>query len=85
MRTTITLEPDTEALLRKRMRQTGASFKQTVNEAIRAGLGSPHSTRPGFSTPTASMGVPTVNLDRALALAGDLEDEELLRKMRSGK
>ena len=31
------------------------------------------------------MGVPAVNLDRALALAAELEDEELVRRMRAGK
>jgi hypothetical protein len=30
------------------------------------------------------MGLPSVSLDRALALAGELEDEELIRRMRSG-
>lgn len=31
------------------------------------------------------MGTPVVNLDRALQIAGELEDEELIRRMRSGK
>jgi len=31
------------------------------------------------------MAVPAVNLDRALALAAELEDEELVRRMRAGK
>jgi hypothetical protein len=30
------------------------------------------------------MGVSRVNLDRALQLAADLEDDELIRKMRAG-
>ena len=38
-----------------------------------------------FRTETASMGLPTVNLDKALQLAGELEDEELIRKQRLGK
>ena len=83
MRTTVTLDPDTEQLLRQRMRERRISFKQALNEAVRDGL-----TRPGepvpFRTTTASLGVPTVNLDRAFQLAGELEDEELIRRMRSG-
>jgi hypothetical protein len=83
MRTTVTLDPDTEALLRRRMRERGLSFKAALNEAVRAGLAPEVPGR--FRTPTADLGLPTVNLDRALALAGELEDEELLRKQRSGK
>ncbi len=84
MRTTVTLDPDTEALLKRRMRERGLSFKQAVNDAIRAGL-SPTGPRPRFRTPTADLGLPTVNLDRALAVAAELEDEETVRKQRVGK
>lgn len=38
-----------------------------------------------FRTATAPLGVPVVNLDRALQLAAELEDEELVRKTRVGK
>ncbi|MGH9100531.1 MAG: antitoxin [Acidimicrobiales bacterium] len=84
MRTTVTLDPDTETLLRRRMRERGLSFKAALNEAVRAGL-APERLPAPFRTPTADLGVPTVNLDRALALAGELEDEELVRKQRLGK
>lgn len=84
MRTTVTLEADTEALLRKRMRERKVSFKQALNDAIREGLtGSPG--RGGFHTKTADLGLPAVDLDHALRLAADLEDEELVRKMRAGR
>lgn len=78
----MTLEPDAEALVRRHMRERGLSFKQALNDAVRAGL---EGERREFHTPTASLGVPTVNLDRALALAAELEDEELVRKKRAGK
>jgi hypothetical protein len=80
----VTLDSDVEALLRKRMRERGISFKQALNEAVRRGLGGAAVPR-HFRTPTAKLGVPAVNLDRALQLAGELEDEELVRKMRLGK
>lgn len=80
----MTLDPDTEALVRRRMRERGLSFKEVLNDAVRAGL-APGRERATFRTPTADLGVPTVNLDRALALAGELEDEELVRKQRAGK
>jgi hypothetical protein len=84
VRTTITLDPDTAALVRRRMRDEGVSFKEAVNDAIRAGLGVRRRDEP-FRTRTAAMGTPSVNLDRALQIAGELEDEELVRKSRLGK
>lgn len=82
MRTTVTLDPDTEQLIRRRMRERGMSFKEALNDAIRSG--SPTDGVP-FETQTAAMGEPTVLLDRALQLAADLEDEELIRRMRAGE
>lgn len=84
MRTTVTLDADTEALVKRRMKERGLTFKEVVNEAIRAGL-APAGGRPKLRTPTSDLGLPTVNLDRALALAAELEDEELVRKQRTGK
>lgn len=83
MRTTVTLDPDTAAIVQARMRERGLSFKEALNEMIRAGVEA--QVRAPFRTRTADLGVPTVNLDRALQLAGELEDEELLRRMRVGK
>jgi hypothetical protein len=80
MRTTITLEPDTDALVRRLMRERGLSFKQAVNEAIRAGAPGAGRRRT-FRTPTFDMGRPAVPVEHALRLAGELEDEELVRKL----
>ncbi|MDZ4659250.1 MAG: hypothetical protein SH868_16885 [Bythopirellula sp.] len=38
MRTTVTVDPDVEALLRQAMQQSGQTFKTTLNQAIRRGL-----------------------------------------------
>ncbi|HEY1890975.1 MAG TPA: hypothetical protein VGG63_11245 [Steroidobacteraceae bacterium] len=38
MRTTVTLDPDVEQLLRDVMQQRRQSFKEALNQAIRAGL-----------------------------------------------
>lgn len=84
MRTTVTLDADTEALVRRRMQERGIGFKEAVNEAIRAGLVT-QVVKQRFRTPTADLGVPSVSLDRALLLAGELEDEEMVRKQRTGK
>lgn len=84
MRTTITLEPDVDAVVRRLMRERRLTFKEAVNEAIRAGA--PGSgRRRAFRTPVFDMGTPTVPLEKALLLAGQLEDEELLRKLGARK
>jgi hypothetical protein len=38
MRTTVTLDPDTENLLRAEVRRTGHSFKEILNRSIRRSL-----------------------------------------------
>lgn len=84
MRTTVTLDPDTAALLQRVMKERGIGFKQALNDVLRRAL-----TGGGEDLeevlPVRSMGSPMVNLDKALQLAGELEDEELLRKTRLGK
>lgn len=81
MRTTVTLDPDTAALVERRMKEHGVTFKQALNDAIRAGA----APRSPFRTETADLGKPAVPLDRALQLAADLEDDELVRRMQLGK
>jgi len=77
------LDPDVEALLKRVMRERGLSFKEAVNSSIRAGIGK----RPGksFRTPTFDMGEPLVDLTKALRLAGELEDEDLARRLAARK
>lgn len=77
MRTTVTLDPDTEQLVRRRMEERGVSFKQALNDALREALGS-RAGRAPFRTPVYDLGSPAVNLDRALQLAAEIEDEELV-------
>lgn len=74
MRTTITLEPDVEALLKRSMRERGITFKDAVNEAVRAGLAKPVENVPPFKQRAFHMGAPLVDLTKALALADELDD-----------
>jgi hypothetical protein len=83
MRTTITLTPEAEALVHGAMAERGMSFKDVVNTAIVQGLAP--AERPAFKTKTYAIGLAPIPGDKALALAADLEDEELLRKMDMGK
>lgn len=83
MRTTITLDPDVELLLRKAVREREVTFKQAVNEALRTGLKNKPTRRKRFCQRTYALGV--VNWDKALSMAAQLEDHEILRKMALGK
>jgi hypothetical protein len=82
VRTTVTLDADTEQLIRRRMREQKVSFKQALNDAIRDGCAGRPPDR--FETPSRSLGAPTVNLDRALQIAAELEDDALVARMRAG-
>jgi hypothetical protein len=83
VRTTVTLEPDVERLLQETMRDKGLSFKEALNEAVRAGLARrPAAKRRRFVQKTYSLGgEPSFPWDKALAAADTIEDEELIRKM----
>lgn len=82
MRTTITLDPDIQALIEAVMKERGISFKEAVNSAIRAGLTQPKQERPRFVQKTFSLGAEQgFRWDKALAAADAIEDEELSRKL----
>jgi len=86
MRTTVTLDPDVESLLRQAVRERGLPFKQVLNGALREGLRrdlASAAAPPAFRQRTFAMGVPLVDLTRANALADELGDEALLAKMRA--
>ena len=69
MRTTVTLDEDVESLIAAAMRERGISFKQAVNEAIRAGL-APRSAAT-FRQRSFSMGFrPEINYDRIDTVRG---------------
>jgi hypothetical protein len=74
MRTTITLDPDVEALLKKAMRERGITFKDAVNQAVRAGLVTKQTKVPPFKQRTMHLGKPLVDLTKAMALADELDD-----------
>lgn len=83
MRTTVTLDPDTEQIVRDRMDARGLSFKQALNDAIRAGA----TGRPDyvFRQTTHDMGVPATDLTKANEIAAVLENEEILAPSRTGR
>ena len=84
MRTTLTLDDDLAALLKKRARELGISFKEVVNCVIRSGLGERmlKPDRPVPKTLPHSFGFnPGLDLDKFNQLADELESEEFLTSL----
>ena len=82
MRTTVTLDPDVESLLRQEVRRRGEPFKQVLNNALRAGLRGLDQRSEAFEPLTFDMGAPRVDLTKATALASGFEDDELIERFR---
>ena len=87
MRSTVRIEDDLMLELKKRARRDKASLTRTLNRVLRAGLLAPARLAPGqpYREETVAMGSPRIDLDRALALASAMEDEETLRELQLRK
>ena len=89
MRTTVTLDPDVEVLLRHAMREQGEPFKRVLNNAVREGLlpgrGKTQRGKRAASLPMFHMGLPSVELEHANRIAEQLEDQLLLNRLRRGR
>ncbi len=81
MRTTVTIDPDVQALLRDAMQQTGQGFKTTLNEAVRRGLADmlPRIKEPPFVVRPKDMGLrPGIDPARLQEFADELEVDAFL-------
>lgn len=89
MRTTLTLDDELAAALKKRAYETGRSFKEVVNEALRDGLQAgrvlPRPERYTLDPVALGEPLPGIDLDKALRIAAELEDDEASRKMQLRK
>lgn len=88
MRTTLTVEDHLMRSLRDAAFKHGVPLKTIVDRALRAGLEAlerPEVTSP-FVPTTVAMGHPQgVDLNKALAVAAVLEDDEVVRKLQLRK
>jgi hypothetical protein len=87
MRTTVTLDPDVAAKLKAEARERDISFKEALNSSVRRGL-SDAGVKPQpyrLPTPQRLEARPGINLDKALRLAGEIEDAETMRKLQLRK
>ncbi|WP_043840650.1 hypothetical protein [Amycolatopsis taiwanensis] len=81
MRTTLTIDDDLAVLLERKRRDTGASFKQVVNDTLRAGLVNEVEVckprRETFRTRPLMLGKPLVkDLSRTGELLSDLDVDD---------
>ena len=84
MRTTFRIDDDLMRELRALSHQEKVSLSKLINRLLRRGLAAPgqqSKSRARHRETTYSLGQPMVNLDKALALAATLEDEEIVEKM----
>lgn len=83
MRTTVTIDPDVQELLRRAVREQGQPFKQVLNAALRKGLraGERKPAQP-FQQRTFDLGKPLVDLTKALSLAAELDDAAKVTRLR---
>ncbi len=82
MRTTVTIDPDTEALLKGEAARTGQSFKVVLNQAVKRALGRRScnvSVTPLFSAPFPAE-LDRQNFNR---LAAEWEDEDTMKDLSS--
>lgn len=83
MRTTLTVDPDVEQLLKREMRRTNKSMKFVVNNALRVGLGmrSKSPRVPPFKVESHAFGFkPGIDADRLNQLVDEMEADEFVRK-----
>lgn len=88
MRTTLDLEQRLMQRIRRKAVEEHKSLKEVINQALTRGLdedsGRSHRL-PNRKLPVFSMGTPTCNLDKALALADLMEDDAVISKFEMRK
>jgi hypothetical protein len=89
MRTTLTIDDEIAESLKETAYRTDQSFKQVVNETLRAGIAAgqkPEKPRRYRLEPVSLGGVrPGFDLDRALKISDALEDREIAGKLEERK
>ena len=84
MRTTVRIDDELLERLKAQAQKENVSLTRLFNRVLKAGLHAGAAQRrnqPVYREPPRSLGKPRVSLDKALALAGALEDEEIVREL----
>jgi hypothetical protein len=88
MRTTVDIDANLLKRLRAEAHRRGVSLKEVLAGALRRGLeGSPTAKQTRYRCPTFRMGAvaESLDLDKALAIASALEDDETVRELAARK
>jgi hypothetical protein len=82
VRTTVTIDADTEALLKEEASRTGQSFKVVLNQAVKRALGRP--STPARVEPLFSAPFPAELVQQSFnRLAAEWEDEDTVKELSS--
>ena len=84
MRTTVTLDPDVEQMVRETMHRNRKGFKDTINQAIRQALGKPMTTdAEPFRVSARALNLkPGIDSGRLNQLSDELEIDAFLETTR---
>lgn len=87
MRTTVTIDPDVEVLLQVAAGEQRKTPDEVLNEALRQVLSRRVTTqKKAYVLIPRRLGIRAgVNLDKALQLSDELEDQEIVRKLHEGR
>ena len=82
MRTTVRIDPDLAAKLRRIARERGITFREALNTMLRAGMVARAEGARPYRLRARRLGLrPGIDLDKALHLASAPEDREIVRKL----
>jgi hypothetical protein len=84
VRTTVRVDDELLERLKAQARKENVSLTRLLNRALKAGLqagGGRRRAQRAYRERVHAMGVPRVALDKALALAATLEDQETVREL----
>ena len=87
MRSTVRIDDDLMQALKESARQEGVSLSRALNRAVRSGLAAQDEgeAEQPFQQRTFRLGAARLNLDKALSIAAELENEEILGKFAARK
>ena len=81
MRTTLRIDDDLFRELKKRATSEGLTLSELVNLALRQSLSTEKRPRRVFRQKTRDLGRPSFDVTKANAVAAELEDQAILRKL----
>jgi antitoxin component of RelBE/YafQ-DinJ toxin-antitoxin module len=81
MRTTLRIDDDLFRELKKRASREGLTLSELVNLALRQSVRSEERPRRAFRQRTRDLGRPSFDVTKANAVAAEIEDQAILRKL----